>query len=139
MNSEFSFSSTSYLRNAKDLSLPNYLPRAEKRDGFMPFLRAWTHREMQTAVSRIWTQLVEPRMPQDSTSLKKKKTKQMKTSLFMIKKQVTNMSVPSSKFMVLLIYDIVCCLLLCKFTSTHTDMLDNFTQPTMEILNICQS
>ena len=61
LNSEFSFSQTSYLTKPKEPSLSYYLPIATKgrRDGFMPFWRALVQNETQTATSRIWTQVID--------------------------------------------------------------------------------
>ena len=38
-------------------ALPSYSPKAEGRSGLMPFPRVLAQREMQTALSRIWTLL----------------------------------------------------------------------------------
>ena len=53
----FFFSLTSVLNKAKEHSLPNYLPIAEKIDGFMPFSRVLEQIEMLTALSRFWNQV----------------------------------------------------------------------------------
>ena len=56
LNSEFSFSHTSCLTKAKELSLPYYLPIAGGRIiGFIPFPRVLVLCEMQSVSSRIWT------------------------------------------------------------------------------------
>ena len=58
MNSEFSFSSTSYLTEAEEPSLPYYLPIAGGRIiGFIPFPRVLVLCEMQSVSSRIWTRV----------------------------------------------------------------------------------
>ena len=55
LNSEFSFSLTSDYTQAKEPSLPYYLPIAERMIGFIPFPRALVPCEMQSVLSRIWT------------------------------------------------------------------------------------
>ena len=58
LNSEFSFSETSYLTKAEELSLPYYLPIAGGRIiGFIPFPRVLVLCEMQSVWSRIWTRV----------------------------------------------------------------------------------
>ena len=58
-NSEFSFSLTSCLTKAEELSLSYYLPIAGWRIiGFIPFPRVIVLREMQSVSSRIWTRVV---------------------------------------------------------------------------------
>ena len=58
MNSEFSFSYTSCLTKAEELSLPRYLPIAGGRIiGFIPFPRVLVLCEMQSVSSRIWTRV----------------------------------------------------------------------------------
>ena len=58
LNSEFSFSSTSSLTKAKELSLPYYLFIAGGRIiGFIPFPRVLVLCEMQSISSRIWTRI----------------------------------------------------------------------------------
>ena len=58
MNSEFTFSLTSCLTKAEELSLPYYLPIAGGRIiGFIPFPRVLVLCEMQPATSRIWTHI----------------------------------------------------------------------------------
>ena len=58
LNSEFSFSLTSCLTKAEELSLPYYLPIAGGRIiGFIPFPRVLVLCEMQSASSRIWTRV----------------------------------------------------------------------------------
>ena len=55
LNSEFSFSYTSCLTKAEELSLSYYLPIAGRRIiGFIPFPRVLVLCEMQLAWSRIW-------------------------------------------------------------------------------------
>ena len=57
-NSEFSFSKTSCLNKAEELSLSYYLPIAGRRIiGFIPFLRVLVLCEMQSVSSRIWTRV----------------------------------------------------------------------------------
>ena len=59
LNSEFSFSKTSCLTKAEELSLPYYLPIAGGRIiGFMLFPRVLVLCEMQSVSSRIWTRVV---------------------------------------------------------------------------------
>ena len=54
LNSEFSFSLTSWYTKVEESSLPYYLPIAGLRIiGFIPFPRVLTLWEMQTASSRI--------------------------------------------------------------------------------------
>ena len=56
LNSEFSFSLTSYLTKAEELCLSYYLPIAGGRIiGFIPFPRVLVLCEMQSVSSRIWT------------------------------------------------------------------------------------
>ena len=56
LNSEFSFSYTSYLNKAEEPSLPFYLPIAEWIiTGFIPFSRVLVQCEMQSVSSKIWT------------------------------------------------------------------------------------
>ena len=56
--SEFSFSETSCLTKAEELSLPYYLPIAWGRIiGFIPFPRVLMLCEMQSVSSRIWTRV----------------------------------------------------------------------------------
>ena len=56
LNSEFSFSLTSCLTKAEEISLPYYLPIAGGRIiGFIPFPRVLVLCEMQSVSSRIWT------------------------------------------------------------------------------------
>ena len=58
MNSEFSFSGTSYLTKAEEPSLSYNLPIAGGRIiGFIPFPRVLVLCEMQLAWSRIWTRV----------------------------------------------------------------------------------
>ena len=58
LNSEFSFSYTSYLTKAEKPSLPYYLPIAGGRIiGFIPFPRVLVLCEMQSVSSRIWTRV----------------------------------------------------------------------------------
>ena len=58
LNSEFSFSETSCLTKAEEISLPYYLPIAEGRIiGFIPFPRVLVLCEMQSVRSRIWTRV----------------------------------------------------------------------------------
>ena len=58
LNSEFSFSSTSCLTKAEELSLSYYLPIAGGRIiGFIPFPRVLVLCEMQSASFRIWTRI----------------------------------------------------------------------------------
>ena len=58
LNSEFSFSLTSCLTKAVELSLPYYLPIAGGRIiGFIPFSRVLVLCEMQSVSSRIWTRV----------------------------------------------------------------------------------
>ena len=58
LNSEFSFSWTSCLTNAEEISLPYYLPIAGGRIiGFIPFPRVLVLCEMQSVSSRIWTRV----------------------------------------------------------------------------------
>ena len=58
LNSEFSFSLTSCLTKAEELSLPYYLPIAGGRIiGFIPFPRVLVQYEMQSVSSRIWTRV----------------------------------------------------------------------------------
>ena len=58
LNSEFSFSSTSYFTKAEEPSLPYYLPLAGGRIiGFIPFPRVSVLCEMQSVSSRIWTRV----------------------------------------------------------------------------------
>ena len=56
LNSGFSFTYTSCLTKAKELSLPHYLTIAGGRIiGFIPFPRVLVLCEMQSVSSRIWT------------------------------------------------------------------------------------
>ena len=58
LNSEFSFSQTSFLTKAEEPSLPYYLPIAGGRIiGFIPFPRVLVLCEMQSVMSRIWTRV----------------------------------------------------------------------------------
>ena len=58
LNSEFSFSQTSCLTKAEELSLPYYLLIAGGRIiGFIPFPRVLVLCEMQSISSRIWTRV----------------------------------------------------------------------------------
>ena len=58
LNSEFSFSYTSCLTKAEELSLSYYLPIAGRRIiRFIPFPRVLVLCEMQSASSRIWTRV----------------------------------------------------------------------------------
>ena len=58
LNSEFSFSQTSWLTKAEESSLPYYLPIAEGRIiGFIPFSRLLVLCEMQSVASTIWTRV----------------------------------------------------------------------------------
>ena len=58
LNSEFSFSETSCLTKAEELSLSYYLPIAGGRIiGFIPFPRVLVLCEMQSVSSRIWTRV----------------------------------------------------------------------------------
>ena len=58
LNPEFSFSKTSCLTKAEELSLPYYLPTAGGRIiGFIPFPRVLVPCEMQSVSSRIWTRV----------------------------------------------------------------------------------
>ena len=58
LNSEFSFSYTSCLTEAKEPSLPYYLPITGGRIiGFIPFPRVLVLCEMQSASFRIWTRI----------------------------------------------------------------------------------
>ena len=58
LNSEFSFSQTSWLTKAEELSLPYYLPIAGGRIiGFIPFPRVLVLCEMQSVSTRIWTRV----------------------------------------------------------------------------------
>ena len=58
LNSEFSFSLTSYLIMAEEPSLPYYLPIVGGRIiGFIPFPRVLMVCEMQSVSSRIWTRV----------------------------------------------------------------------------------
>ena len=58
LNSEFSFSYTSCLTKAEELSLPYYLPIAGGRIiGLIPFPRVLVLCEMQSFSSRIWTRV----------------------------------------------------------------------------------
>ena len=58
LNSEFSFSYTSYLTKAEEPSLPYYLPIVGGRIiGFIPFPRVLVLCEMQSVSSRIWTRV----------------------------------------------------------------------------------
>ena len=60
---EFSFSFlTNCLIKAKEINLPYYLHIAfewGRGDEFMPFQRALTHNETQTATSKIWTSVTD--------------------------------------------------------------------------------
>ena len=59
LNSEFSFSYTSCLSKAVEISLPYYLPIAGRRIiGFIPFPRVLVLCKIQLAWSRIWTRVV---------------------------------------------------------------------------------
>ena len=56
LNSEFSFSYTSFFSKAEEACLSYYLPIAGGRIiGFIPFLRVLVLCEMQSVSSRIWT------------------------------------------------------------------------------------
>ena len=56
LNSEFSFSKTSYLTKTEEPNLSYYLPIAGGRIiGFIPFPRVLVRCEMQSVSSRIWT------------------------------------------------------------------------------------
>ena len=58
LNSEFSFSYTSCLTKAEEISLPYYLPIAGGRIiGFIPFPGVLVLCEMQSVSSRIWTRV----------------------------------------------------------------------------------
>ena len=58
LNSEYSFSKTSCLTKAEELSLSYYLPIAGGRlIGFIPFPRVLVLFEMQSVSSRIWTRV----------------------------------------------------------------------------------
>ena len=58
LNSEYSFSLTSCLTKAEELSLPYYLPIAGGRIiGFIPFVRVLVLCEMQSVSSRFWTRV----------------------------------------------------------------------------------
>ena len=58
LNSEFSFSKTSCLTKAEEISLSYYLPIAGGRIiGFIPFPRVLVLCEMQSASSRIWNRV----------------------------------------------------------------------------------
>ena len=58
LNSEFSFSKTSYLTKAEEPSLLYYLPIAGGRIiGFIPFPRVLVLCEMQSISSSIWTRV----------------------------------------------------------------------------------
>ena len=58
LNSEFSFSWSSWLTMALEPSLPNYLSIAGgRRIGFIPFPRVLVRCEMQSVSSRIWTRI----------------------------------------------------------------------------------
>ena len=58
LNSEFSFSLTSCLTKAEEISLPYYLPIAGWRIiGFIPFPKVLVLWEMQSVSSRIWTRV----------------------------------------------------------------------------------
>ena len=58
LNSEFSFSYTSWLTKAEEPSLPYYLPIARGRIiRFIPFPRVLVLCEMQSFSSRIWTRV----------------------------------------------------------------------------------
>ena len=58
LNSEFSFSETSWLTKAEEPSQPYYLPIAGGRIiGFIPFPRVLVLCEMQSVSSRIWTHI----------------------------------------------------------------------------------
>ena len=58
LNSEFSFSKTSCLNKAEEISLSYYLPIAGGRIiGFIPFPRVLVLCEMQSVSSRIWTRV----------------------------------------------------------------------------------
>ena len=58
LNSEFSFSWTSCITKAKELSLPYYLPISAGRIiGFISFPRVLVLCEMQSVSSRIWTRV----------------------------------------------------------------------------------
>ena len=60
LNSEFSFSSTSFLTKAEEPSLPYYLPIAGGRIiGFIPFPRVLVLCEMQSVSSRIWIRVAD--------------------------------------------------------------------------------
>ena len=59
LNSEFSFSETSCLTKAEELSLSYHLPIAGGRIiGLIPFPRVVVLCEMQSVSSRIWTRIV---------------------------------------------------------------------------------
>ena len=58
LNSEFSFSLTSCLTKAEELSLSYYLPIAGGRIiGFIPFPKVLVLCEMQSVLLRIWTRI----------------------------------------------------------------------------------
>ena len=57
---QFPLSWTGCLANSKEPSLPYYLSIArERRDGFMHFPKALAQSEIQTASTRIWTQVTD--------------------------------------------------------------------------------
>ena len=61
LNSEFSFSRTDCLTETKEYRPPYYLLIGRERmDEFMPFPTVLVWSEMQTASSRIWTQVTDP-------------------------------------------------------------------------------
>ena len=55
LNSEFYFSLTGCINNAKEPNLPYYLHIVGGKDEFMPFPRACARSEIQTASAKIWT------------------------------------------------------------------------------------
>ena len=58
LNLEFSFFRIGCHTKAKEPRLPHYLPIARRRtNGFMLFPRALAQREMETALSKIWSQV----------------------------------------------------------------------------------
>ena len=74
LNSEFSFSKTSWRIKVEENSLPYYLPIAGGRIiGFIPFPRVLVLWEMQSVSSRIWTRIpktttITPRAPTNYTT-----------------------------------------------------------------------
>ena len=58
LNSEFSFSETSYLTKAEELSQPYYLPIPGGRlFGFISFPRVLVPCKMQSVLSRVWSRV----------------------------------------------------------------------------------